>query len=203
VAFPRRRRLLRQPLLQRAAERQRRLEAARPGAHAVRQGALRRPLLCVLAPLTRRPSSRAPADVRQRPLQPRSRPRRRPTSSPTASSRASVVRSACAASPTSSSPARKIATSTSYPSSKRRSSTCCARPSATWFTPRCVPLVSLSSVGRSLTRPSLVQVYLCLRVLFCRIDNQHLSGFWPVILAELVRPRPLLHRARASVRACR
>ncbi|GAA5921263.1 hypothetical protein JCM3775_002966 [Rhodotorula graminis] len=31
------------------------------------------------------------------------------------------------------------------------------------------------------------EVYLCLRVLFCRIDNQHLSGFWPVILAELLR----------------
>lgn len=32
-----------------------------------------------------------------------------------------------------------------------------------------------------------VQVYLCLRVLFCRIDNQHLAGLWPVILTELVR----------------
>ncbi|GAA5834665.1 hypothetical protein JCM9279_007075 [Rhodotorula babjevae] len=31
------------------------------------------------------------------------------------------------------------------------------------------------------------EVYLCLRVLFCRVDNQHLSGFWPVILAELLR----------------
>ncbi|BGP31712.1 hypothetical protein JCM10296v2_003486 [Rhodotorula toruloides] len=31
------------------------------------------------------------------------------------------------------------------------------------------------------------EVYLCLRVLFCRIDNQHLSGFWPVILTELLR----------------
>ncbi|KAK4333987.1 Protein dopey [Rhodotorula toruloides] len=31
------------------------------------------------------------------------------------------------------------------------------------------------------------EVYLCLRVLFCRIDNQHLSGLWPVILTELLR----------------
>ncbi|GAA5887198.1 hypothetical protein JCM6882_002446 [Rhodosporidiobolus microsporus] len=30
-------------------------------------------------------------------------------------------------------------------------------------------------------------VYLCLRVLFCRIDNQHLSGLWPVLLTELLR----------------
>ncbi|BGP14202.1 hypothetical protein JCM10213v2_002145 [Rhodosporidiobolus nylandii] len=30
-------------------------------------------------------------------------------------------------------------------------------------------------------------VYLCLRVLFCRIGNQHLSGLWPVILTELLR----------------
>ncbi|GAA5872796.1 hypothetical protein JCM8547_005705, partial [Rhodosporidiobolus lusitaniae] len=31
------------------------------------------------------------------------------------------------------------------------------------------------------------EVYLCLRVLFCRIGNQHLSGLWPVILTELLR----------------
>ncbi|BGP07694.1 Protein dopey-1 [Rhodotorula toruloides] len=31
------------------------------------------------------------------------------------------------------------------------------------------------------------EVYLCLRVLFCRIDNQHLSGLWPVILTEMLR----------------
>lgn len=30
------------------------------------------------------------------------------------------------------------------------------------------------------------EVYLCLRVLLCRIGNQHLSSFWPIILAELV-----------------
>lgn len=30
------------------------------------------------------------------------------------------------------------------------------------------------------------QVYLCLRVLLCRIGNQHLSSFWPIILTELV-----------------
>jgi hypothetical protein len=32
-----------------------------------------------------------------------------------------------------------------------------------------------------------VQVYLCLRVLLCRIGNQHLSSFWPIILTELLR----------------
>jgi hypothetical protein len=31
-----------------------------------------------------------------------------------------------------------------------------------------------------------MQVYLCLRVLLCRIGNQHLSSFWPIILTELV-----------------
>ena len=30
-------------------------------------------------------------------------------------------------------------------------------------------------------------VYLCLRVLMCRIGAQHLNNFWPVILAELLR----------------
>ncbi|KAH8923425.1 hypothetical protein BT69DRAFT_1350163 [Atractiella rhizophila] len=31
------------------------------------------------------------------------------------------------------------------------------------------------------------EVYLCLRVVLCRISNQHLSTFWPVILTELLR----------------
>ncbi|WRT65559.1 uncharacterized protein IL334_002504 [Kwoniella shivajii] len=31
------------------------------------------------------------------------------------------------------------------------------------------------------------EVYLCLRVLLCRISPQHLANFWPVILAELLR----------------
>ncbi|KAL8286531.1 hypothetical protein RQP46_004548 [Phenoliferia psychrophenolica] len=31
------------------------------------------------------------------------------------------------------------------------------------------------------------EVYLCLRVLFCRIGNHHLAGLWPVILTELLR----------------
>jgi hypothetical protein len=31
------------------------------------------------------------------------------------------------------------------------------------------------------------EVYLCLRVLMCRISPQHLANFWPVILAELLR----------------
>jgi hypothetical protein len=30
------------------------------------------------------------------------------------------------------------------------------------------------------------EVYLCLRVLMTRISPQHLTNFWPVILAELV-----------------
>ena len=33
------------------------------------------------------------------------------------------------------------------------------------------------------------EVYLCLRVLFCRVDNHHLAGLWPVILTELVSSR--------------
>lgn len=37
-----------------------------------------------------------------------------------------------------------------------------------------------------------VQVYLCLRVLFCRMGNHHLAGLWPVILTELVRSFPEL-----------
>ncbi|CEQ42798.1 SPOSA6832_04666 [Sporobolomyces salmonicolor] len=37
-----------------------------------------------------------------------------------------------------------------------------------------------------LTRDTVHQVYLCLRVLFCRVGNQHLAGLWPVILTELV-----------------
>jgi hypothetical protein len=32
-----------------------------------------------------------------------------------------------------------------------------------------------------------IQVYLCLRVLLCRLSPQYLANFWPVILAELVR----------------
>ncbi|CAG8542048.1 7991_t:CDS:10 [Funneliformis mosseae] len=31
------------------------------------------------------------------------------------------------------------------------------------------------------------EIYLTLRILMCRISNQHLSNFWPVILTELVR----------------
>lgn len=31
------------------------------------------------------------------------------------------------------------------------------------------------------------EVYLCLRVLMCRISAQHLTNFWPVILAELIK----------------
>ena len=31
------------------------------------------------------------------------------------------------------------------------------------------------------------EVYLCLRILMCRFSAQHLTNFWPVILAELLR----------------
>ncbi|KAG9326517.1 hypothetical protein KVV02_007666 [Mortierella alpina] len=31
------------------------------------------------------------------------------------------------------------------------------------------------------------EIYLCLRVLLCRISNQHLNNFWPVLLTELVQ----------------
>lgn len=31
------------------------------------------------------------------------------------------------------------------------------------------------------------EVYLCLRVLMCRISAQHMTNFWPVILAELLK----------------
>ena len=37
--------------------------------------------------------------------------------------------------------------------------------------------------------PELVQaeIYLCMRVLLCRFASQHLTGFWPIILTELLR----------------
>ncbi|WFC98039.1 hypothetical protein MYAM1_000760 [Malassezia yamatoensis] len=46
--------------------------------------------------------------------------------------------------------------------------------------------------------PELVQVeiYLCMRVLLCRFASQHLAGFWPVILTELLR---LFGKARAEL----
>ena len=31
------------------------------------------------------------------------------------------------------------------------------------------------------------EIYLCLRVLLCRVGEEHLSSFWPVILTEMVR----------------
>ncbi|KAF9137838.1 hypothetical protein BGX30_009855 [Mortierella sp. GBA39] len=31
------------------------------------------------------------------------------------------------------------------------------------------------------------EIYLCLRVLLCRISNQHLNNFWPVLLTELIQ----------------
>ncbi|CAG8446762.1 2882_t:CDS:10 [Ambispora leptoticha] len=46
-------------------------------------------------------------------------------------------------------------------------------------------LVELLKLG--LTEMVHVEIYLCLRILMCRITNQHLSNFWPVILTELTR----------------
>ncbi|CAG8433328.1 13062_t:CDS:10 [Ambispora gerdemannii] len=46
-------------------------------------------------------------------------------------------------------------------------------------------LVELLKLG--LTEMVHVEIYLCLRILLCRITNQHLSNFWPVILTELIR----------------
>ncbi|KAG0208460.1 hypothetical protein BGX28_000598 [Mortierella sp. GBA30] len=31
------------------------------------------------------------------------------------------------------------------------------------------------------------EIYLCLRVMLCRISNQHLNNFWPVLLTELIQ----------------
>ena len=31
------------------------------------------------------------------------------------------------------------------------------------------------------------EVYLCMRVLLCRFASQHLSGFWPIILTEVLK----------------
>ncbi|KAG0344934.1 hypothetical protein BG004_004061 [Podila humilis] len=31
------------------------------------------------------------------------------------------------------------------------------------------------------------EIYLCLRVLLCRISNQHMNNFWPVLLTELIQ----------------
>ncbi|WFD42123.1 hypothetical protein MPSI1_000761 [Malassezia psittaci] len=46
--------------------------------------------------------------------------------------------------------------------------------------------------------PELVQIeiYLCMRILLCRFASQHLAGFWPVILTELLR---LFGKARAEL----
>lgn len=35
------------------------------------------------------------------------------------------------------------------------------------------------------------EVFLCVRVLLCRLSAHNLSSFWPVLLAELVRGSPL------------
>lgn len=31
------------------------------------------------------------------------------------------------------------------------------------------------------------EVYLCLRVLLCRMSQEHMTSFWPIVLTELVR----------------
>ena len=51
------------------------------------------------------------------------------------------------------------------------------------------------------------EVYLCVRVLLCRLSPHNLSSFWPVILTELVRPmaprwRLLLTRLTFRSTAC-
>ncbi|KAG9286705.1 hypothetical protein G9A89_012255 [Geosiphon pyriformis] len=45
-------------------------------------------------------------------------------------------------------------------------------------------LVELLKLG--ITELVHIEIYLCLRILLCRISNQHLSNFWPVILTELI-----------------
>jgi hypothetical protein len=41
------------------------------------------------------------------------------------------------------------------------------------------------------------EVYLCLRVLLCRLSPHNLTSFWPVVLTELVRPL-LSHSGRTD-----
>jgi len=46
-----------------------------------------------------------------------------------------------------------------------------------------------------------LQVYLCMRVLLCRFSAQHLAGFWPVLLSEMVRdvPPPVVAELTAAL----
>ncbi|KAG0295715.1 hypothetical protein BGZ98_001266 [Dissophora globulifera] len=45
-------------------------------------------------------------------------------------------------------------------------------------------LVELLKVNSEQVQP---EIYLCLRVLLCRISSQHLNNFWPVLLTELIQ----------------
>ncbi|KAJ2772292.1 hypothetical protein IWQ56_001446, partial [Coemansia nantahalensis] len=46
----------------------------------------------------------------------------------------------------------------------------------------------LVEIFKSAPHPAVqMEVFLCLRVLLCRIANQHMSNFWPMLLTELMR----------------
>ncbi|KAJ3154630.1 hypothetical protein HDU89_007868 [Geranomyces variabilis] len=45
----------------------------------------------------------------------------------------------------------------------------------------------LVDIFKSGTGPMIVEVYLCLRVLLCRVSPHHLVNFWPTILTELIQ----------------
>lgn len=57
---------------------------------------------------------------------------------------------------------------------------------------------------RNVTAPIVQsEVYLCVRILLCRLSPHNLSSFWPVILTELVSfSRPCLRSVYANCR-CR
>ncbi|TPX60422.1 hypothetical protein PhCBS80983_g01815 [Powellomyces hirtus] len=45
----------------------------------------------------------------------------------------------------------------------------------------------LVDIFKSGSGPMVVEAYLCLRVLLCRVTSHHLSNFWPTILTELIQ----------------
>jgi hypothetical protein len=47
----------------------------------------------------------------------------------------------------------------------------------------------LVDVLKNVTAPNVQsEVFLCVRVLLCRLSKHNLTSFWPVLLTELVRP---------------
>jgi hypothetical protein len=51
----------------------------------------------------------------------------------------------------------------------------------------------LVDVFRNVTSPVVLsEVFLCIRILLCRLSRHNLTSFWPVVLTELVR-RPSTH----------